>query len=249
MKINILVLTSAATLMATTTTYASDLASKQSPAAAPIVAANADDMTDLDWSGFYAGAAIGFGNSSIGFDDVNGRYNPPGSKYSSFSNGASASVRGGFNYKIADRFVLGLETDALFGNASLSNGYDGSTDLITTYANYMGSTRLRLGMTTGDALFFLTGGVAYGNPTSKTNNSTDADLFDNSTIHFGYAGGGGIEYRMSRAWSVSVEGLYYKLNTFSNNGVCGAGNIGNCGYRIDVDYDQLVAHVGINYHF
>jgi outer membrane immunogenic protein len=241
MKIDTWILASVAVMSLTTAAFASDLPSKKSPAVAPVVVANVND-----WSGFYVGGAIGFVNSSISFDDVNGRYNPAGTKYSSFSNAATASARGGFNYKIADRYVLGLETDVRFSNASSSNGYDGGSDLITTKANYMGSTRVRLGMTAGDALLFVTGGVAYGNPASKVNNSSDADLFDNSTTHFGYAVGGGIEYRMAKEWSVSVEGLYYKLNTFSNNGVC-AGE--NCGNRIDVNYDQLVTQVGINYHF
>ena len=81
--------------------------------------------------------------------------------------------------------------------------------------NFLGTVRGRLGYAVGRALFYVTGGLAYGGNTgggSVTYYPTAGGPFaytssgNNSNV--GYAVGGGLEYAFTPNWSGRVEYLY-----------------------------------------
>src|SRR5271166_3816718 len=130
-----------------------------------------------NWTGFYAGMSTGdaWGKSKW---HTNGDLGPDSGSFSlsnpvnifneegSWFNGLQA----GYNYQLPSRFVIGAEADARFsaypdarsnlsiGGASNSNNTAGVYSQ-NIYAS--GSVRGRLGYTTGNWLFYGTGGLAW----------------------------------------------------------------------------------------
>jgi outer membrane immunogenic protein len=81
---------------------------------------------------------------------------------------------------------------------------------------WFSTLRLRAGLTTGDALFYATGGVAAVGVNFKGDYDPENDCGDyygyclNET-QFGLALGGGVEYAFTENMSVKLEGLWIGL--------------------------------------
>jgi outer membrane immunogenic protein len=185
-------------------------------------------------------------------------YTAPVTGFAGFSNGFESKggfggVEAGYNWQ-RDRFVFGLETDFEFANigdrfnvTTASNG--GALGVVATQRlNGFGTVRGRVGIAYGSALFYATGGFAYGNMSDNirlANGGATANLtFNGNGIMTGYVAGGGIEYRFTPAWSAKAEYQYIDLgsrNVFgtSTNGVFLLSN------NIDAKFHTV--RVGINY--
>lgn len=215
-----------------TTALAADLPSSYSPAPAY------EAMPTFTWTGFYAGANIGYG-----WNAGTSRYYDPAFGFvgSSKTGGFVGGVQAGYNYQFG-MVVLGAETDiqyAAVGNKGASYGniyYSGNSD------GYFGTIRGRLGVAFDRALVFATGGFAYGD--IGGNNAYDPVLGyhrDNST-NGGWTLGGGVEYAVSNNLAAKVEGLYVNLDTKSNYA------LGARFYdRRDTEFG--VVRAGLNYKF
>ena len=239
------------------------------------------------WSGFYVGVVAGasFGSGNNNSQTFTPSANLPGSPNLNpniGSNGNNTNFTGGgelgYNYQF-NNIVLGLEGDVDYlgrrnGN---NNGTFQSPAFYTAFPTYtlagssssnnrvFGTIRGRLGYAVDRALFFVTGGVAFGGenqqpPSSLAFNNTagvpcgscvfnsTGNNNNNSTV--GAVVGGGIEYAFTPNWTAKVEYLR-TLYGRKNNTTVYANNAGQTftltgrGFNEDTN----IVRVGLNYKF
>lgn len=204
---------------------AADLPRKSAPpafVAAPV----------FTWTGFYAGINLGYGfndNRSrvVGNPAFTGTFVTPGFVPGSADTGADGFVGGGqigYNYQF-NQFVLGLEADIQYTDLTrsrtfVSAGLGGTTTSLREELGYLGTVRARIGFVPVDRwLVYATGGLAYGDVSSRGTVSTPALLFSGSRseTEIGYAVGGGVEYAITDNLTVKGEYLYYDLGSRNYN--------------------------------
>jgi outer membrane immunogenic protein len=187
------------------------------------------------WSGFYGGINGGGGESTN-----NGDLSPSGG----FGGGQI-----GYNWQgvfgLSSAWVLGIEADiqgsgisdsAVFGNTSVESSL-----------NWFGTVRGRVGYATGPALFYFTGGFAFGEVEAKGRFFGGGNgfgvPFDVTETQTGYVLGGGVEYAFSPVWSLKGE---YQFISLDASDFAGAGALG----FTDRNRSEVnTFRVGVNYHF
>jgi outer membrane immunogenic protein len=144
----------------------------------------------------------------------------------------------GFNWQFGP-IVAGFETDlqgmstrgnssaALFNPTPPAANFSApvlGTATVSRRLDYVGTARGRLGFAVDRALFYVTGGLAYGRTglaytgtISFPSAPTVALIAASSTSRtsLGYALGGGVEYAFWNNWSLKAEYLYYDLGRHS----------------------------------
>ena len=164
-----LLLSAAVAVMASGSAFAADLPSRTEAPPVPYIAA----PPVFTWTGFYigvnAGAAFGSNNNSsfapYGFSGG------PGTAYLSSGNNNTAFTGGGqvgYNWQTGS-LVFGLEADFDYlGNNHNSVGVPTGASAPYFVAvngnndNFLGTVRGRFGYAVDRALFYVTGGLAYG---------------------------------------------------------------------------------------
>jgi outer membrane immunogenic protein len=190
-----------------------------------------------NWSGFYAGANAGYGwTANSGGGDLS-------------PSGGYGGGQIGYNWQgvfgLGPQWVLGVEADiqgsGISDSASFGNG--GS---IENSLNWFGTVRGRIGYAMGPALFYFTGGFAFGEVESKgrfgnMGGGVGAGApFDFTDTQTGYVLGGGVEYKFNPAWSVKGEYQFISLDANDATGPLSGGAT-----------DRSEVHtlrVGVNYH-
>ncbi|MDK2760517.1 MAG: outer membrane beta-barrel protein [Sphingopyxis sp.] len=150
--------------------------------------------------GFCNGAATSTANTACRNDKDAGEY----------------YARLGFDKRMGN-FVVGALIEG--GKSHASDSVSGFSTTPASYtmsreADYQGSARLRAGYTPGGgALFYVTGGGAYGRLHNSFATSNGANSFaDNGkTNGWGYAAGGGAEVMVTNNISLGLEYLYTDL--------------------------------------
>jgi len=178
-----------------------------------------------NWSGFYIGINGGGGWGSSTWDGIGG-----------FSvSGGMIGVTGGYNYQI-NQFVIGAEADIDW------SGINGSTNGCffgcETRNSWLGTARGRLGYAFDRFMPYLTGGLAVGNISAKTQL-----LPGGSTTNAGWTVGAGFEVALVANVTAKAEYLYVGLGDFN----CGL----NCGLlpSSNVSFYANVLRGGINVRF
>ena len=167
------------------------------------------------WSGFYLGLQAGYGWGST---DATSSFLFPGTQQS-FSydlTGAVGGVHAGFNWQ-ANSFVIGLETDieasGIEGSGVGALGLGHATSI-----DWLGSLRGRLGYAAGNTLFYVTGGLAYGDVSVAT------PFIAASEWRTGWTAGAGIEHAFRPNITARLEYRYTDLGSVSYaNGFAGVG--------------------------
>ncbi len=194
------------------------------------------------WTGFYLGAHV---DSAWGYGSFNGTFVNPQAAGASSGTGNSSGWSGGgqigINYEFTDPWVIGVEADGDWANIS------GSTNSCSTYTtgalvgfaagcatnkvtlNDFGTVRGRLGYVFENALFYGTGGWAWGN-SSGTHVSTCEGVFcpagsvafSGGTASFsnslsGWAAGAGIEWRFLPQWTLRAEYLHVEFDNVATS--------------------------------
>jgi outer membrane immunogenic protein len=234
------------------------------------------------WCGFYIGGNVGgaWGSSSV--NTAFGFPTPPfvPGDVAALSSAASQTVASsgftggeqiGYNFQNGP-WVWGVEADfdylGLKGSKSgaapfpstLPGGAAGPpTVLFTTTTsvstNWLITARPRVGWAVDSWLFYATGGLAVGQERfSQTVNLIAPFASQNSfsSTRVGWTAGAGVEYALSRQWSVKGEYLYVDLGkTGGNAGALTpalpiAGTFSNTSA---VDLTASIGRVGVNYHF
>lgn len=223
---------------------AADLPKRTAPAAAPLPV--------FVWSGFYAGADVGYAwmrdsltqndGSAIAFTS---RPQPKG---------ALGGVFAGYQMQ-SGNLVYGVESDVeLSGLKGSSTNHYGTEDYYhSVKTNVRGSLRARLGYAFGPALIYATGGVAAASfKTSQTNLDYPADgSHSGKTTRFGWTLGAGVEYKLTSAWSLRTEYRYTDFGSFNrlSDGNRGGGGGLNIGSTANHKVSDQAVRIGIAYSF
>ncbi len=158
-----------------------------------------------DWSGFYGGVHGGYG-----FTKFAGVYHDaadmPRTLQDPWVDGLLAGGQIGYNMQ-SEAWVWGVEADITWSGQKFAFT-DAFGDREKGRIDYMGSLRARLGIASGRALMYLTGGAALAhgtfravvNPTNKGRRRMTA---------LGGVMGAGLEYAMTEKLSVRGEALHY----------------------------------------
>jgi outer membrane immunogenic protein len=203
----------------------------------------------ITWSGFYVGLNGGLGwGSTEHIATINA-----GASSGSFDvDGGLIGGTFGYNRQFG-QFVLGFETDVdaawikgnttrgiAAGNVNVAGfgiGFPGIPLYLGSELNWLDTVRVRVGFDPASWLFYVTGGLAYGNVTSTFSTS----LFGisasaaQSDSRLGWTIGAGAEYKFSPNLSGKVEYLYVDLGK-------------NSQMLIDqVNFTTSILRVGVNY--
>jgi outer membrane immunogenic protein len=219
---------------------AADLPSRATPAAfapAPV----------FSWTGFYVGLNAGYGGDKFRYPFDVGRVSGEASLTSS---GPLGGAQIGYNWQMGNGFVIGAEADYTFTNIkgkldiSASNGGDSLSASVGSKLTSFGTVRARAGYAWDRALFYVTGGWAYGRVESDavvSFNQFNALDLSRKVNQSGWTAGAGVEYAFTNNISMKTEYLYVDLGK-------------NDLYRdqfssLSVDSRLHLVRAGINYRF
>lgn len=184
-------------------------------------------------SGFYAGATIGYSNTSVdgelgsptiggvlaGDDDVKG---------------ADYGLLAGYRHEFGNRFFLGAEADVTFSSADASDTFGLAG--VTVEKKHSFGLYAKPGYHFTDQLAaFATLGWKWNEYEVEAFGLSDDDTFD------GFTFGGGIEYAI--APQVSLAGEYNRVALGSNSYDYGGGDYG------ELDGDEDIVKFAVKYHF
>jgi outer membrane immunogenic protein len=220
------------------------------------------------WAGLYVGAHGGYAwgawsGNMIYTDATLGDGFDAGAKTIG-TEGALAGGQVGFNVQ-SGNFVWGIEGDVSWSDVG------GSARLLPYPVNYpasgspawqfnssiewLATVRARLGITGGSALFYATGGFAFGEVSSTLDvvgPGYDAWGKKNET-RTGFTMGGGVEWMLASKWTLKAEYLYVNLGEVGGilpgeqKTSCPAG----CPHTTDGfggDLDLHTLRLGLNYN-
>lgn len=196
------------------------------------------------FQGAYIGASTGYVHQHADQTVIGA-----GLKGSSDDNGWLIGLYSGYNWQCG-RFVIGAESDWSYVDASSTTTISGDT--FKSSMDYLGTTRVRLGVTvTPTTLLYGTVGIAtahikhaYASGAIPVTN-TDKDY------DFGVAVGGGVEFLRGDRFGLKAEVLYVNMgeHTMDFNYVPPGGCGGVCRGYYKWEDDYVVARLGLSYKF
>ncbi|MGU9979112.1 outer membrane protein [Phreatobacter sp. HK31-P] len=193
------------------------------------------------WAGGYVGGLIGAGFSMNRFSDVGGAMGAAGTTYSINPVGVALGLYAGYNWQLSSTGVVGVEADLTYNTASGSTPGIGGGSSVSAKAQFAGSLRVRAGVAIDRALLYVTAGLALGNPSQYA--VWGAPQGQINSLRVGLAVGAGVEYMVSRNWTVRFETIYYDF------GSSRATDLTNTGYVFPTRSSQVQARVGASYRF
>ena len=212
--------------------FAADLPSRR----APPVYAPPPPIPVFSWTGLYVGGQVGyqFGRSNAYSYDVLGGTGATGAS----PNGVVGGAHVGYLFSTQSIPVLSNITGAFsslpliggLGGAGGVFGIEGDVDgsnyrsayNLGGVSNYtrepiQGSVRGRLGFAVDRALFYATGGAAFGDLRNTYVNNVTGGYDQFSHTRVGYTVGGGVEYAFTNNLSIRVEYRYTDYGSFTDN--------------------------------
>lgn len=207
---------------------AADLPPRHAPPPPPVMYSPASAFS---WTGFYAGANLGFGwmdKFNRGATVAATAFGPV--QLADPHGGVVIGPQVGFNYQVSPMFVVGVEGDV---QATTIGG-----GVVSRKTPIVGTLRGRLGVTpfNPSTMIYITGGAALA---SLDIGPSPNGLFPKlSHVGKGWAVGGGVEYAINDAWSTKLEYLYTNLGADYQTapGVTTAQRVSNHMIRIGVNY-------------
>jgi outer membrane immunogenic protein len=235
--------------------FAADMALK-APPPAPV----------YNWTGWYAGLNLGgsFGKAS---DTVTYAGVPIATTGSQQLDGIIGGGQLGYNWQ-SGTWLAGLEADIQGSSERANNPALAALGPVTIPGiaafpvtgtlgvnerlSWFGTLRGRLGvLATPTWLFYVTGGLAYGEIQTSETFTIGALAFGNnfSTTHAGWTAGGGIEGSINSNWSAKVEYLYIDLGTVSSTFAPAGIPVPFSPIGFSSHVTDNILRVGVNYHF
>lgn len=230
--------------------------------AAPAASASASDGMDgwfdpsVDWTGFYAGGAMGYDFGNVTVTDIDGYNGPPPIKYD--PDGVNAVVQGGYNWWFDPGWLLGVEAEVGYLGLDGRRQYPPYVGVrlptdsrASIEGGFLATVTGRFGVTFGHWLVFGKGGFAGAAPTVSYIDKDPAGTTLVSGTHVndfrsGYTGGGGVEFLFpSGEWSTRIEYDYYDFGHFTQKTKSAGGST----WRFRHAITSNVVKVSVAYHW
>jgi outer membrane immunogenic protein len=203
---------------------------------APAIAADAEapppEPLVYDWSGFYLGAHVGYGEAQV--DGLDHDLNP---------NGIIGGAHGGLNFQLGS-FVLGAEGDFSWGNWEDSAGPNNQGESVSVDLDWLATLRARLGLAIDNFLIYGTVGAAWTD--AEASISDNVGPVTSGSVDFddvGLVAGGGVEWGMNERLSLRLEGLWFNFDD-----TIGTDIVTDPGDSVTLD-DAWVVRTGISFNF
>ncbi len=201
-----------------------------------------------DWSGFYAGVHAGLAMTSDKLTQPDA---------SSPSNIFSADLKphpvvAGFHFGLlrqVNKFVFGLEADGEFANkqAQTTVLFQGTDTFRSLKSSNRASIRGRVGYVFDSVLFYATGGVAMANFGTRSA-STGYTSRSTSGAEWGWTAGAGMEYWLSREFSLLSEYRYTDYGSMNRVSEV-RGTVFPTGSSTKHKISDSAIRFGLSYHF
>lgn len=243
------------------------------PARAPMYTKAPVMAPVYDWTGFYLGGNVGYGwgaNTGSGYSSFTdslgglaGFFAAGGNVLPGVNpNGIIGGGQIGYNWQISP-WVLGIVADIqasdmkASGTGAASIGaFTSITESKTAKIDWFGTVRAKVGYAVNNVLFYGTGGLAYGEVNASTSfNDPSAGggprVFagSSSSTKTGWAAGAGVDYALSRNWTVGAEYLYVDLGTISTTETQVSGPANASTFTSNSKFTANIARLTINYKF
>lgn len=217
-----------------------------------------------DWSGLYVGGQAGGifsgGTNSLLVDNnADGLFNQPSDGIDFFSNSSDDSFTGGVHVGYDAQFgsvVVGGVADVSYADFSETRSVTtllGNTTSVTRDIDLLATARVRAGFALDPVLIYGTGGLAYADVKQTYNPAVVAGLTPRSfpdEDKFGYAVGGGAEFRATDKISFGAEYLYTDLGSDDSYAeLVDAGGVVRASGRLDDRVDFHTVWAKISYRF
>jgi outer membrane immunogenic protein len=195
----------------------------------------------LSWTGFYVGINGG-GGWSANNDQLRDLSNP-GFPFRGLSpDGGFGGGQIGYNWQMG-HLLLGLETD--IQGSDFRDRVHWALATSESDVDWFGTLRGRIGFATDRVLVYATGGWAYG---GVRNEEIGVNRYVADNTASGYTVGGGVEFRLTPAWSLKTE--YQYINLGMNDPVTATGVRLSSFPGVAVRDDAFnTFRVGLNYRF
>jgi outer membrane immunogenic protein len=191
-----------------------------------------------NWTGFYGGVHLGGAWGDLTVHDFD-------ESRETFKNNTSSFFGGGtLGYNLQrGRFVFGLEAD--FGGMDLAHKQAQPNDppiVSAIDSGAYGDLTGRLGYSFGGTLIYAKGGFAFFNGDVKVTDIPDHTMITTQSNLTGWTIGGGLEHKLSPAWSVKAEYQFFDFGS-------GQASMRDDGDRFRTDLTVQTVKAGVNYHF
>ncbi|HMT13342.1 MAG TPA: porin family protein [Aestuariivirga sp.] len=172
------------------------------------------EIQSFDWSGFYAGAAFGYDwGKSRTYDRIGGTILHGTAKVD--PDGLFGGLYAGYNWRAADRLILGLDADINYGGIKGSAVTDDfATFIHSGKLDWFGAGRVRAGMAFDRLLPYVAGGIAVGDYSVRL--AHDTDISNNSDTLVGWTLGAGADYALSERAVLRLEYRYTDYGTLKD---------------------------------
>ncbi len=160
------------------------------------------------WSGFYLGVHAGAADSNTGLADESANIftSVEGTVFTDDIS-AAGGVHVGYNHLIRS-LLLGIEVDYSWTDAGNARIYNDNNSFISAKIDGFGSVRGRLGVASGNAAAYITGGVGFVD-TALTGTNLGTNDSASTKDHFALVAGAGAEAKIASNLSTRLEYLYY----------------------------------------
>ncbi|MEM1288087.1 MAG: outer membrane beta-barrel protein [Pseudomonadota bacterium] len=226
----------------------------------------------LTWTGPYVGAIVGFGSTEFDADTIGTSAFQtliPGSivpdDLDTSDDGVLGGVTAGYNYQFGSA-IFGVEADVALTDFDGDDSFTGNpvlgTQLRTEASvdlDYLATVRARAGFAFERAMFFATGGLAFGGvnlDASVTGVQAPGLVWSGSesTTEFGWTAGAGAEVKLTDQVSVKLDGLYFDLadtdtTATGNAAVRGIAALDGIDYSVESENTGFVGRLGVNFSF
>jgi outer membrane immunogenic protein len=282
--------TIAITVALTQGAYAADLVRKAPPKPAPVVSSWAGWYAGVNVG--YGVGTNALTDSTVAGDGIPGFLADTGSPLYGGARSLDLAPRGingggqiGYNWQVTPVTVVGFEADIQGADMKRTGTCVQACNALTpintnplsllfpvvftdntlsTKLDWFGTVRARLGYTTGPALFYVTGGFAYGEVERSGSVAGGAYFlgflgpfanfsgsYRTKSTETGWTAGAGVEGKLWGNWSAKAEYLYIELGTVTdsfNTVFATSGNVAAT-RTITTDIREHIFRVGLNYQF
>jgi outer membrane immunogenic protein len=189
-------------------------------AATPATAADVELPSSHDWNGPYIGLQAGYGWQSNNNIDLNQLTFQSFVRFPRDDNGPLGGLHAGYNFA-GGNFLYGIESDLEHAGIK-SDGIQSSISDTDKSIDWLGSLRLRGGVTLDRTLIYATGGLAFGDVNMQFTSIPGS--ISNRELALGWTAGAGVEFALTDSLSANIEYRYTDLaNTKSTGDIVGFG--------------------------